>query len=306
MKKKLLLSTLLLAMSVAVLTGCGSADEEDSQISIAESLVRETDETKAFPFETEDTQLANPWTVSDRDSVSAATGFTIAAPEGAADVSYSYMQSEGMAQVSYTLDSIIWNYRMQFADELTDISGMEYDWTGETDGTVSGLTAKYYSFIGSDEDVQVVNWYDSVSGIIYSLSATSEDLDGMDIQTYAENLYAPQSGDATDDPAGDRQNELDSFFLGEHTKSYDGSTLTIADNGDGTFRVDISIVGLCYLENGTGTFEDHKMYFEVTDPAEGTMKGMIYLDSDTSLCVKITDSTWNLLPTDEVIDGFGK
>ena len=48
------------------------------------------------------------------------------------------------------------------------------------------------------------------------------------------------------------------------------------------------------------------MYFEVTDPAEGTMKGMIYLDSDTSLCVKITDSTWDLLPTDEVIDGFGK
>ena len=154
--------------------------------------------------------------------------------------------------------------------------------------------------------VQLVNWYDAVTGVTYSLSASGTDLDGMDLQVYAEAVYQPLQGEATDDPEGDRREELDQYFLGEHTRSEDSSSLTITENADGTFTVSLSITRLCNLENGVGTFDSHKMYFDVEDPDGGTLSGMIYRDNDNSLTVKITDSTWSLLPKDEVIDGFGK
>ena len=196
------------------------------------------------------------------------------------------------------------------ADELTDISGMAYDWTLEEEGTVSGRAAVYYSYCapdgGTENDVQVVNWYDAVTGVTYSLSAISEDLDGMDIQAYAESLYVPLQGEATDDPDADRERELKDYFIGEHKSSDDASVLTLSDNNDGTFAVSISVTGLCNLENGVGTFEDHKMYFEIDDPNGNKMSGVIYRDNDNTLTVKITESTWTYLKNDDTIEGFGK
>ncbi len=321
MKRKLLVGSLLLTLSMVGVAGCGAAEdttdtsveevqEDAAEEEATEEVEEEADEADEAEDDAEDTELANPWTESDREGVSAATGFDIAAPEGATEVSYSYMEEEGLAQMSYTLDGTAWNYRMEYEDELTDISGMEYDWTSESDGTVADRTAKYYAFCHLDDatidDVMVVNWYDTVPGVVYSLSATATDLNGLDIQVVAEDIFEPLQGEATADPAADKERELNDYFLGEHTKSYDGSTLTITDNGDDTFKVDLSIVGLCSMEDGVGTYDDHKIFFDITDPSENTMKGMIYLDADNSLCVKITDSTWELLPTDEVIDGFGK
>ena len=48
------------------------------------------------------------------------------------------------------------------------------------------------------------------------------------------------------------------------------------------------------------------MTFEIEDPGGEKMTAMIYLDSDNSLAVKILDSTWTYLQTDDVLDGFGK
>lgn len=285
MKKKMVSVLLVMAMSVAAMTGCGSADKEE-------------------------TGIANPWTESDREGVLEATGFDMAAPEGATELSYSYMSESGLAQMRYELDDADWVYRMQMTDALTDISGLSVDWMSEEAGEVAGREAMYYSYGAlNDEtvdDVQMVNWYDAVTGVCYSLSATREELNGMDIQAYAENLYAPLQGDATDDPEKDRENELNEYFLGEHQRSDDGSTVDIEDNGDGTFDVDINIVRLCSLEDGIGTFAEHKMTFEVTDPSGNPMSGVIYRDNDNSLTVKITDSTWDYLPNDELLEGFGK
>lgn len=306
---KKVIALLAAAAISAAMTGCSTAQESSADTS-KESGTENTADALGTEETSEDTQMENPWTETDAEGIAEATGFEMSAPEGASKVSYSYMKENGLAQMSYMLDGADWNYRMQEADELTDISGLYYTWDSESDGEVSGLSAQYYGYAASDEEnaemVQLVNWYDAVTGVTYSLSASGTDLDGMDLQVYAEAVYQPLQGEATDDPEGDRREELDQYFLGEHTRSEDSSSLTITENADGTFTVSLSITRLCNLENGVGTFDSHKMYFDVEDPDGGTLSGMIYRDNDNSLTVKITDSTWSLLPKDEVIDGFGK
>ncbi len=289
MKKKIVLLLSLSLSAAMMLSGCGSnADQGDS--------IEE--------------EIANPWTTSDEQGVAEATGFDMIAPEGATDVSYSYMADDATAQMSYKLDDANWNYRIQTADELTDISGMEYQWLDKTECTVAGLEALYcgYNLTTSDstEIVHVLNWYDALTGVTYSLSATDKEMSQEEMLAYAESLYVPLQGEATADSDADRERELNDYFLGEHTRSYDESVLSISANEDGTFNINLSITRLCTLENGVGTFADHKMTFTVTDPSENEMSGVIYLDSDNSLIVEITDSTWSLLPSGEILDGFGK
>ena len=313
MKKKLILTLTAAAVSMAMITGCGSSSETaTTEASQTESEAAESTEAEGTESEEDVIGMANPWIESDEQGVLEATGFDMKAPEGATDVAYSYIPDNKLAQMQYVLDDINWTYRMEPSDELMDISGMYYGWTEDDGdkGTVSGREAVYYGYLApedsDEESAQLVNWYDAVTGVTYSLSAVAKDLDGMDMQAYAEKLYVPLQGEATDDPEGDRANELKEYFIGEHESSYDGSKLTISDNGDDTFNVNIDIFRLCSLENAVGTFENHKMNFEAEDPNGNKMTGMIYRDSDNSLTVKITDSSWDLLPTDETIEGFGK
>lgn len=291
-KKTIILALSLTVISAMLLAGCSSKPDQGSS----------TDDQKQ--------EIANPWTDSDEQGVAEATGFDMAAPNGSTDISYSYMTEGAMAQMTYALDGANWTYRIQAADELTDISGMAYEWTGETEGSVAGREAAYCTYTASDnkttDTVRLVNWYDAVTGVTYSLSAAGKDLSDAEMQAYAENLYVPLQGDATDDSDADSESELNDYFLGEHKRSYDESVLTISENEDGTFGINLTITRLCNLENGIGTFADHKMTFVVQDPSENEMSGVIYCDSDNSLIVQITDSTWELLPTGETLDGFGK
>ena len=149
--------------------------------------------------------IANPWTDSDEKGVLEATGFDLVAPEGATDVIYSYMEEDKMAQVTYNLDNASWVYRVKPANSLEDISGMNYEWKYNDNGTVSGREAVYMAwsdapenaeYIDSTQSVQVVNWYDVVPGVTYSLSASGTDLNGMDIQVFAEQLFVPLQGES--------------------------------------------------------------------------------------------------------------
>ena len=304
MKNKFVIAMLILSMSTAMV-GCGSSASEGTTTETATETTTDSEDTTDTE-DSVDTQIANPWTETDATGILNATGFLMSAPSGASNVTYSYLEEDGLAQMSYELDDADWTYRMQATEKLSDISGMNYSWDLEDEGEVSGMAANYYGYAGDDEMVQLVCWYDALTGIDYSLSATGTDLDGMDMQAYAESIYTSMQGEATDDPTGDAENELKEYFLGEHTKSDDGSTLTIADNGDGTFDIAISITRLASMEGGVGTFAEHKMTFEIEDPSENTLKGMIYRDSDNSLVIRITDSTWDYLPNGEELSGFGK
>lgn len=143
-------------------------------------------------------EIGNPWTDSDEEGVLAATGSDMKAPEGAEGVYYSFMEESKMAQMTYTLDNISWVYRSMPTEALEDISGMNYEWVSTDEGTVSGREAVYMAYSDAEENaeyiddvnyVQVVIWYDDAAGTSYSLSACGTDLNGMDIQVYAEQLF---------------------------------------------------------------------------------------------------------------------
>lgn len=318
--KKRICALALAAIITVGMAGCGSVSDESqtakSVVSQEKESVSTTKEVENVVSQnegdisaSEEMEIANPWTESDRQGVLEATGYDMEAPDGATDVSYSYMADEAMAQMGYELDGASWLYRMQATDGLTNISGLNNGWTNEKEGTVSGMAAEYYSYTveeAEQNDVQLVVWYDPLTAVSYSLCASGEDLNGMDIQAYAESIYVSLQGEATDDADADRESELNDYFLGEHKRSSDESVLTISKNQDGTFDIALSVTKLCNLENGVGTFEDHQMTFVVQDPNENELSGVIYRDSDNSLIVKITNSTWELLPTDEILDGFGK
>ncbi len=150
--------------------------------------------------------LGNPWVEADEETVNATAGLSIHAPEGATDVVYSYAKindREYIAQVTYQLDGVDWVYRIQPALELTDISGMYYTWNVEEDGTVKNRPAKFMAYSDAKEGattiddvfyVQVVNWYDVVPGVTYSLSASGKNVNGMDISVYAESIFQPLQG----------------------------------------------------------------------------------------------------------------
>lgn len=311
MKKRMVMALTAMTIGAAVMSGCGAATGQEDQAETTETADAAESQEKDTDSSAEDMQIANPWTESDEQGVAAATGYDMKAPEGATEVSYSYLEEDGLAQMTYVLHGADWVFRMQATDQLTDISGLSYDWT-PIDGNVSWMAASYYGYQENDDvegaGVQLVIWYDAVTGVDYSLSASGDDLNGMDIQVYAEDIYQANElqGEATDDPKQDQEDELNQYFLGEHEKSDDGSFLTIKDNKDGTYNIALSITGLCSLEDGVGTFADHKMTFEIADPNEEKMTAMIYRDNDNSLAVKILDSTWTYLQTGDVIDGFGK
>lgn len=200
MKKRTLV--LLAAAMTLSLVACGKqAEQPVSEIVVEnENIENDNGEDKEEPV----VNVANPWTTTNKQGVLDAIGFSMDAPEGATDIEYSYMADGKMAQLVYVYEGADWVYRIQPADALKDISGMNYTWISETPGKVSGLEAQYLAYSEQAEDsefiddmyfVQVVNWYDDVAGVAYSLSASGCNLDGMDIQVYAENLYKPLQGD---------------------------------------------------------------------------------------------------------------
>lgn len=142
----------------------------------------------------------NPWTESDKSGVLEATGFTLNAPKDASNVIYCFENTEKIGQITYQLDGCEWVYRIKATTKAEDISGMNYEWTFSEEGTVCNRPAVFMSYSDAEEDeefidskntVQVVNWFDEVTGVSYSLSASGTDLNGMDIGVYAEQIYEP-------------------------------------------------------------------------------------------------------------------
>lgn len=199
MKKRSAALVLGTMVCIFMLAACAFKDKAPVTV---ETGVKEAESTSAETSKEETYQsagMANPWVDSDREGVFKATGFDMAAPDGASNVAYSYMPDTGMAQMNYTLDNAMWVYRIQPTEKLTDISGIYCEWNSIDEAMVAGMDAVEYSyaseqkgdFIDDVEYIRVINWYDAQKKVTYSLSATGKDLNGLDTAVYAENLYKP-------------------------------------------------------------------------------------------------------------------
>ena len=134
------------------------------------------------------TQIANPWTDTTADDLKKDLGEAAILPDGAENVVYRVLTEDKLYEVQFDKDGLSYNYRMQKASELTDISGLNYTWTFEEDADFNGNKAKNRRSITDELWVDNLMWYDASSGITHSLSTTSADLEGFDIVAIAEEM----------------------------------------------------------------------------------------------------------------------
>ncbi len=145
--------------------------------------------------------MANPWETMTAEQLLQEAGVAFAVPEGAQNVTYSYLRSEGLAQMQFTWDDADFCARIQSADiqdgSMKDISGMYYTWEEQTPVQVGHCNGML--FRAKDEavgEVQLCLWYDLVPGLMYSLSAVAPDLHDLDLVSVTEQVFVPAQGDA--------------------------------------------------------------------------------------------------------------
>ena len=84
----------------------------------------------------------------------------------------------------------------QLADgELMNISGMYFAWENEESvniGPCRGTIGQAQT--GSRDWVELCQWYDAAPGLMYSLSVSTMDPDGLDLTAVAEQVYLPLQG----------------------------------------------------------------------------------------------------------------
>lgn len=200
MKKKELFAIAIATVAI-VCTACGTKTEEIPQNTGIE-------ESAADTTVKEDTNvgMANPWRDCTEEEAwqNSANGFK--APEGATNVHWSMMEAADpnalpgtMVQLTYDLENAVITAREQAVpgEEIVDISGLYYEWTVSDEGILANwaggnMPFKSYRYIGDNEYVDLIIWFDIETGYAYSVSAQAPDLDGFDIQAVAEQMYDPE------------------------------------------------------------------------------------------------------------------
>ena len=140
--------------------------------------------------------MENPWVETDEEGFLEATGLSLAVPEGAENVLYLVMASDGLGEMQFSLNGLEYTARIKAAAEFEDISGLYYDWTSEEDCKISWCEGKICQAQDGEETVAACMWFDAVPGVMYSLSTVAEDAQAAQIQTVAEAVFEPMQGEA--------------------------------------------------------------------------------------------------------------
>ena len=191
MKKRLAIMLSMILVFAVFGTACGQKDAEDAAEEAAEEAVEEVEE------KADEAELVNPLVETDAQGIMDQLGFEFGVPEGAEDVEY-YILDGKIAQMRFEENDTDFTARIKAADDgFEDISGMYYDWTAVSeDETLGYCKAKSMSYVSeTEDDVMVMLWYDEAPGIVYSLSAEGDDLNGLDLSVYAEQVYIETQGD---------------------------------------------------------------------------------------------------------------
>ena len=163
------------------------------------------------------TTIANPWRDCTEQEAYKYGPNGFSAPKGSTNVRWSICKVEDdttlpgtMVQLTFDYDGLSFTAREQpvAGEEIVDISGLYYEWDDTDEQILSNwggghMPCKFYRHVGEDEYVDLALWFDSETGYAYSLSTSSSDLDGFDIQSVVEAIYDPakQIGANAPDPA---------------------------------------------------------------------------------------------------------
>ena len=203
------------ATMVFALMGCGKT--EDSASVAGDVAEFETVADAGASTEQEVVGMANPWHACTEEDANAACTALFKLPDGATNVQWSMTDEVepntipgSLVQAVFTVDDLEYTARAQVTgDDNTDISGLYYDWTVTDDITFSTwrdgyMTGTYSRYIGDEETVDLIRWFDVELGVSYSLSTQAKDLEGFDLQAIADMMYDESkygAGDIPDDTA---------------------------------------------------------------------------------------------------------
>ena len=151
------------------------------------------------PFD--EVSLPNPWVDMTAEELTEASGLTFGVPEGAENVIYRYLPADGLAEMQFNWNGGEYTARILPVDlqegQLMNISGMYFAWENEeavTIGRCPGTIGQ--AQCGSEDWAELCQWYDMAPGLMYSLSVSTTDIDGLDLTAIAEQVYIPVQGDA--------------------------------------------------------------------------------------------------------------
>ena len=219
MKKRLIVLSTVIALSVCAVAGCGNqvspASAQEAATAAAQNGAESAEEASSEAGEEELIGMANPWVDITEEEANAECTRLFKAPDGAKDVSW--MKCDGLGdpeqgvgpliQLSFYLDDMNFTARaQQGAEEDKDIAGNYVDWTvGPEDVTLANwgegnMKGKTYRSVNDSGYVDMITWYDIEIGIAYSLSVAADDLEGFDIQAVAEQMYCADNEPMQDYP----------------------------------------------------------------------------------------------------------
>ena len=169
---------LLLVLSVVFMTGCNRV------LTPPESMPEPESEAEVT------VGIANPWEDTTLDVLEVDLGINVSIPESASSPEYRVLPSEGLYEVVFDYDGLLYTYRLKKTNAREDISGLFYTWTASVDTTVDGCQGTDSRAISADETVDLLLWYNESEGITHSLCTSAKDLDGFDIVAIAEKLVS--------------------------------------------------------------------------------------------------------------------
>ena len=158
------------------------------------------EETEGFVF------LPNPWEDTTAEDLYAISHLSFGVPEGAENVVYRYLKRSGLAEMQFYQGDDEYCARIQPVTEPTDISGMYFDWDNKEEVRIGKCTGTIgQAKTGSEDWIELCQWYDDDQGLQYSLSVYTTDIDGLDLTAIASQIC--QSG--ADDSLSETETEGD-------------------------------------------------------------------------------------------------
>lgn len=173
---KKILVILMAVLMVAALAACAQQGAAPSQAASAapqeSASAPASASASASATAQESAGIANPWTeAKSEDEIEAKIGVEMSdPPDGATNISYSYLEAEKLGQVRFTWNGDEYNYRVQKNTEPQDIAGVYVEFTNRKDITI-GDDGQMAVLQYNDGQDAVVSWYNAKDGENVSISS---------------------------------------------------------------------------------------------------------------------------------------